>query len=144
MFIETKEGQTHAVCEEQLKKYGGKAKCCLCNKHDGCDLANSKGMFSPHEMTKAIKHAMKVSKKEQDEVLRNAELENIVAELFFWARRYAHGRHTYLPDVIRRIYKTLTEKYPSIYIPRDETIEPPKENTGGMHFRDDYLDDINL
>ncbi len=40
MFIETKEGQTHATCEEQLKKYGGKAKCCLCNKHDGCTLKN--------------------------------------------------------------------------------------------------------
>lgn len=38
MFIETKEGKTHAVCEEQLKKYGGKAKCCLCNVHDGCTL----------------------------------------------------------------------------------------------------------
>lgn len=83
-------------------------------------------------------------KKEQDKVLRNVELENIVAELFFWARRYAHGRHTYLPDVIRRIYKTITEKYPSIYIRRDETIKPPTENTSGMFFRDDYLDDTNL
>ena len=101
-------------------------------------------MNTQKEMTKAIKHAAKYMKKEQDRVLRNAELENIVAELFFWARRYAHGRHTYLPDVIRRIYKTITEKYPSIYIPRDETIKPPKENTGGMHFRNDYLDDVNL
>lgn len=144
MFIETKEGQTHAVCEEQLKKYGGKAECCLCNKHDGCAIADSEGMFSSHEMTKAIKHAVKYSKKEQDKVLRNAELENIVAELFTWARRYAHGRHTYTPGIIRRIYHTLKEKYPSIYIPRDETIRPPTEKTGGMSFRDDYLDDTNL
>ena len=96
-------------------------------------------------MEKAIKHAGKYMKKEQDKVLRNAELENIVAELFFWARRYAHGRQTYLPDKIRRIYKTIQEKYPGIYIPRDETIKPPTLNTGAYnHFRDDYLDDINL
>lgn len=81
----------------------------------------------------------------QDKILQNAELENMVAKLFFWARRYAHGRQTYLPDTIRRIYKTIQEKYPSIHIPRDETIKPPTPNTGAyMHFRDDYLDDINL
>ena len=101
-------------------------------------------MNTQKEMTKAIKHAGKYMKKEQDKVLRNAELENIVAELFFWARRYAHGRHTYLPDNIRRIYKTITDKYPSIYIRHDVTIEPPTEKTGSMSFRDDYLDDINL
>lgn len=101
-------------------------------------------MNTQKEMTKAIKHAGKYMKKEQDKVLRNAELENIVAELFTWARRYAHGRHTYVPGVIRRIYHTIKEKYPSIYIRRDETVKPPKENTGGMNFRDDYLDDINL
>lgn len=95
-------------------------------------------------MEEAIKHAGKYMKKEQDKILKNAELENMVAELFFWARRYAHGRHTYLPDTIRRIYKTIQKKYPGIYIPHDETIQPPRPNTGAMHFRDDYLDDINL
>ena len=102
-------------------------------------------MNTQKEMTKAIKHAGKYMKKEQNKLLRNAELENIVAELFTWARRYAHGRHTYVPGIIRRIYHTIKEKYPSIYIPHDPTIKPPTPNTGAYnHFREDYLDDINL
>ncbi len=30
--------ETHNVCENRLKKEGGKAKCCDCNPHDGCNL----------------------------------------------------------------------------------------------------------
>ncbi len=37
-------------------------------------------MDSPEEMTKAIKHAGKYMKKEQDKVLRNAGLENMKRE----------------------------------------------------------------
>lgn len=118
----------------------------LCDKHQErwIKLRVDESDDLERDTTKAIKHAVKYSKKEQDKVLRNAELENIVAELFTWARRYAHGRHTYVPGVIRRIYHTIKEKYPSIYIPRDVTIKPPTEKTGGMSFRDDYLDDTNL
>lgn len=30
--------QTHCVCNKRLKKEGGKAKCCECNPHKGCDF----------------------------------------------------------------------------------------------------------
>ncbi len=97
MFIETKEGQTHATCEEQLKKYGGKAKCCLCNKHDGCDLADSHGMFSKKEMTKAIKHTGKYMKKEQDKVLKEftkeQKLINYVARKIEKGLSFTNGWH---------------------------------------------------
>jgi len=81
MFIETKEGQTHATCEERLKKYGGKAECCLCNKHDGCGIADSEQMFSPHEMTKATRHAGKYMKKEQDKVLTEPRLKKVLKSI---------------------------------------------------------------
>ena len=40
------EGSTHSVCQNRLKKEGGKATCCHCNPHENCgnsvNLPNSK------------------------------------------------------------------------------------------------------
>lgn len=71
-------------------------------------------------------------------------MKHAVRDLFWMARRYAHGRHTYAPGIIRDWYKKLKEWYPDILIQHDETIEPPKaENVGGICFRSDWLDDCN-
>lgn len=122
MFIETKEGQTHATCEERLKKYGGKAKCCLCNTHDSCTIADSMGIFSPHEMTKVIKHAGRYMKKEQDKIMpsMNEHIDTLAeAMLKQIANKYimvqdthegkSHQRHWYL--VAQKMLKKLVKEY---------------------------------
>lgn len=74
---------------------------------------------------------------------REISLEAIIRDTFWMARRYAHGRHTYAPGIIRDAYGAL--KRLGITIREDSTIEPPSdEEIGGMSFRSDYLDDINL
>lgn len=38
MIKETHEGETHCVCDKRLKEECGKATCCYCNPHEGCDI----------------------------------------------------------------------------------------------------------
>lgn len=86
-------------------------------------------------------------RKLQDDVSSSNALQDfeyMVTELFWMARRYAHGRHTFSPGTVRDIYHMLKTKYPHIIIEHDVTIEPPTGNMEGMSFRDDYLDDTNL
>ena len=73
---------------------------------------------------------------------REEELENVIRQIFWMARRYAHGRHTYAPQVVRDAFYVL--KANGINIEKDNTIKPPiAEKIKGMTFRKDYLDDIN-
>lgn len=72
---------------------------------------------------------------------REEELLKIIKGIFWMARRYAHGRHTYAPDMVRKAYKYLKRWYPDFEFRHDVVIEPPKEGYSGM--RSDYLDDIN-
>ena len=75
----------------------------------------------------------------------NETLKRIIKDTFWMARRYAHGRHTYAPSMVREAYNTLHMLFPDIKIENDVTIEAPKdEEIKGMTFRYDYLDDINL
>jgi len=72
-----------------------------------------------------------------------AALTQVVQDTFWMARRYAHGRNTYAPSIVRDAFWTL--KANGIDIPPDQTIEAPKdEDITGMNFRTDYLDDINF
>ena len=76
----------------------------------------------------------------KDERIR--ALEYVIKETFWMARRYAHGRNTYTPQVIRDSYNLL--KRLGIDIRHDITIQPPTEDEiKGMTFRTDYLDDCN-
>ena len=65
----------------------------------------------------------------------------IIKDLFWMARRYAHGRHTYAPGMVRDAYKFLKRWYPDFDFGfYDAVIEPPKAGRG---FREDWLDDTN-
>jgi len=69
-------------------------------------------------------------------------LEQVIQDTFWMARRYAHGRHTYAPGMVRDAYNDL--KKLGIKIQHDTTIKEPTDVLmGGMISRDDYLDDIN-
>lgn len=74
---------------------------------------------------------------------REKALEKIIVDIFWMAKRYAHGRHTYAPGIVREAYYSL--KKCGIEIKGDDVvIELPKEGEiKGMTFRSDYLDDIN-
>ena len=71
---------------------------------------------------------------------REKELEKVIKDIFYMARRYAHGRHTYSPDIVRGAYNTL--KANGINIKSDRVIDEPLEETR-LGYRSDYLDDIN-
>jgi len=71
-------------------------------------------------------------------------LEAIIKGSFWMSRRYAHGRHTYAPGIIREQYKYLKKWRPELVPEHDDSIQPPKDgDVHGMSFRDDYLDDCN-
>lgn len=72
----------------------------------------------------------------------NEDMRQIIKDIFWMARRYAHGRHTYAPGIIRDAYKYITLK--GIKIDHDTTLKSPEPGEiGGMSFRGDYLDDTN-
>lgn len=76
--------------------------------------------------------------------MKNKEevLIKIIQDIFWMARRYAHGRHTYAPGMVREAYTKLMEL--GVHIDQDETIEPSSPHSAhGMSFRSDWLDDIN-
>jgi len=62
----------------------------------------------------------------------------IIQDTFWMARRYAHGRHTYAPGIVRDAYQVL--KKMGIKIKHDQTIKPPEKVSG---YLSDYLDDVN-
>ena len=64
-------------------------------------------------------------------------------DVIWMAIRYAHGRHTYSPSMIRDAIKDFQKVYPDWKPKRDITIDPPDESDiGGLSFRSDYLDDL--
>lgn len=69
-------------------------------------------------------------------------LEKVIQDTFWCARRYAHGRSTYSPGMVRDAYHALERL--GIKIKYDDVIKPPIDGEMvGMRFRDDYLDDTN-
>jgi hypothetical protein len=71
------------------------------------------------------------------------ELKNAIEDILWMAARYAHGRHTYAPSMVRDSVATFKRIFPDFKIKQDHVIEPPSEDmVGGMSFRTDYLDDI--
>lgn len=67
----------------------------------------------------------------------------IISNIIWMAARYAHGRHTYAPGIIRETVKELKTMYKDFEVDQDKIIEKPKkEDIKGMTFRNDYLDDI--
>lgn len=73
----------------------------------------------------------------------NAALRDIIKNTFWMARRYAHGRNTYAPGMVRDAYKRIKTLSVDIGQP-DTTLEAPKPDVlKGFVMREDYLDDCN-
>lgn len=72
------------------------------------------------------------------------KLRGAIEDILWMAIRYADGRHTYAPSMVRRAVKVFEEVYPDFKIKEDRTIEPPTEDDlkRGSSFRDDYLYDL--
>ena len=70
------------------------------------------------------------------------ELYRVVNDILWMAVRYAHGRHTYAPGVIRHSVKTMKRLYPDWKLKKDVTILPPTEKETGMILKEDYLNDL--
>lgn len=71
------------------------------------------------------------------------QLKLIIHDILWMAARYAHGRNTYAPSIIREAVKTMQTIYPDWKPKEDHVIQPPDpKDIKGSNFREDYLDDI--
>ena len=71
------------------------------------------------------------------------KLQSAIEDIIWMAARYAHGRHTYAPSMVRDSVAVFKDIFPDFKIKQDHVIESPDDNEiGGYSFRSDYLDDI--
>lgn len=72
-----------------------------------------------------------------------AILKNCFEDTIWTAIRYAHGRHTYAPSMVRDSINHFKKVFPDWKLQEDKVIKPPSEKEiGGASFRSDYLDDL--
>lgn len=72
-----------------------------------------------------------------------AILKNCYTEIIWMAIRYAHGRHTFAPSMVRDSINDFKKVFPDWKLKEDRVVNPPSENElGGVSFRSDYLDDL--
>ena len=70
-------------------------------------------------------------------------LQSAIEDILWMAARYAHGRHTYAPSIVRDSVKVFKDVFPDFKIKQDIVIEVPSEDQiEGLSLRSDYLDDI--
>ena len=70
-------------------------------------------------------------------------LQKCFEDIAWMAVRYAHGRHTYAPSMVRMAIKEYQHIVPDFNLKPDITIDPPTENElGGFSLRQDYLHDL--
>ena len=71
------------------------------------------------------------------------KLQSAIEDILWMAARYAHGRHTYAPSMVRESVEVFKDIFPEFKIKQDHVIESPADDeVGVMSFRTDYLDDI--
>jgi hypothetical protein len=71
------------------------------------------------------------------------KLKHAFEETIWMAIRYADGRHTYAPSMVRDAIKDFKMVFPDWKPKHDGVIKPPnKEDLGGMNFESDHLHDI--
>ena len=63
-------------------------------------------------------------------------------DIVWMAIRYAHGRHTYAPGMVRDAVNAYKELYPDFKLKEDKTLEPKPDTFGGMVLEEDYLNDL--
>lgn len=72
-----------------------------------------------------------------------AILKNCYEDTIWMAIRYAHGRHTFAPSMVRDSINDFKKVFPDWKLKEDRVVNPPSENElGGVSFRSDYLDDL--
>jgi hypothetical protein len=70
-------------------------------------------------------------------------LKNCFHDVIWMAIRYAHGRHTYSPSMVRDAIYDFKKVFPEYELKHDRTIEAPKpECLNGIAFESDYLHDL--
>ncbi len=70
-------------------------------------------------------------------------LQSAIEDILWMAARYAHGRHTYAPSMVRGSVDVFKDVFPEFKVNQDRIIKPPTDDDlGGCSFRSDYLDDI--
>lgn len=70
-------------------------------------------------------------------------LKSAYEDVIWMAVRYAHGRHTYAPSMVRNSIEKFKKIFPDFELREDKTIEPPKKHErNSFSLRDDYLDDL--
>jgi hypothetical protein len=71
------------------------------------------------------------------------KLQSAIEEILWMAARYAHGRRTYAPSMVRDSVAVFKDVFPDFKIKQDRVIKSPADDeVGGLSFRSDYLDDI--
>lgn len=64
-------------------------------------------------------------------------------DTIWMAIRYAHGRHTYSPSMVRDAVNNFKKVFPDWKLKKDRVIESPDEDAiNGSSLRSDYLDDL--
>lgn len=70
-------------------------------------------------------------------------LSHCFEEVIWMAIRYADGRHTYAPGMVRDAIKSFKKVNPDWNPREDKTLEKPSEDElGGISFYSDYLWDL--
>ena len=71
-------------------------------------------------------------------------LRSIIEDILHMAIRYADGRHTYAPWIVRDVVRKLQEIFPDFELKEDRTITPPtpEELVIPGVYLDDYLYDL--
>jgi hypothetical protein len=78
--------------------------------------------------------------KEKIELLTRAFNQTI-----WMAIRYAHGRSTYAPSIVRDAIRDFQKVHPDWELQQDVTIKPPSEEetrSGFVRMKEDYLHDL--
>ena len=80
----------------------------------------------------------------KEKQFKNEDFKEIIDEVLWMARRYAHGRHTYAPSIIRDVVKKMKKMFPDWELRKDITIEAPtkEELNHKWVLKSDYLHDI--
>lgn len=63
-------------------------------------------------------------------------------DVIWMAIRYAHGRHTFAPSIVREAVESVKSVDPSWVLWRDHTLKPVPEKRKSHHLKSDYLNDL--
>lgn len=77
-----------------------------------------------------------MTEKDKLEIMRKA-----FSDVIWMAIRYAHGRHTYAPSMVREAIMNVRSVFPDFELKEDSTLETP-DNLSEIAIKSDYLTDL--